>query len=325
MSEKNIIDVARKVLEVESNSLIEASKKLGEGFTQAIEILECVAPNGRVVVVGMGKSGHIGNKIAATLASTGTPAFTVHPAEAGHGDLGMLTKYDVVIAISQSGKSDEVLQIIPYIKRHNIKMIAMTGQLDSALARSADAVINTAVEKEACPLGLAPTASTTLTLALGDALAVCLLERAGFSADDFAETHPNGLLGRKLLVTVGGAMSSLSEVAIVQSGSTIRNALPIIAKGGMGLAVICSDDFTPIGVFTDGDLRRCLDNDADIRKAIVDDYMTREYHSIFVESLAVKAVNVMGEEDVSVLPVVNRAGILEGAIGMKNLISAGVV
>ncbi len=311
-------------MDIEACTIIEASKNLGENFYQAVELLENAAPRGRVVVVGVGKSGHIGNKIAATLASTGTPAFTVHPAEAGHGDLGVITKSDVVIMISQSGKSNEVLQILPYIKKHYIKMIAMTGGANSVLARSADVVINTGVVKEACPLGLAPTASATLTLALGDALAVCLLERKGFDSNDFAETHPNGLLGRKLLVTIEDAMSSLAEIAIVRSGSTIRNALPVIAKGQLGFAVICLD-YSPIGVFTDGDLRRCLDHDEDIRTSIVDEFMTREFCSIKLGLLAVEAVELMGDRNISALPVVDKNGRLKGVIGMAHLISAGVV
>jgi len=324
MISKNIISIAKNVLEIEANTIIDASKNLGENFSKAVEMLESAAPNGRVIVVGMGKSGHIGNKIAATLASTGTPAFTVHPAEAGHGDLGMITNADVVIMISQSGKSNEVLQILPYIKRHSIKMIAMTGGASSMLAQSADVVINTGVVKEACPLGLAPTASTALTLALGDALAVCLLERKGFNANDFAETHPNGLLGRKLLVTIEDAMSGLDEIAIVKSGSTIRSALPVIAKGALGFAVICLNG-SPEGVFTDGDLRRCLDHDIDIRTSIVDDFMTREFCSIELDLLAVEAVNVMGNKNISVLPVKNSSGKLVGVVSMKHLMAAGVV
>jgi len=278
-----------------------------------------------VIVIGMGKSGHIGNKIAATFASTGTPSFAVHPGEAGHGDLGMLTSADIVIGISQSGKSDELLQLIPYIKRHSISLIAMTGSKNSLLANSADVVIDTSVAEEACPLGLAPTASTTLTLALGDALAVCLLSAKEFTKNDFAETHPNGLLGRKLLVKVSDAMCGVETIAIVKKNNTIKKSLPVIASGQMGFAVVCDDGLLPVGVFTDGDLRRCLDFDVDINKVLINDCMTKEFQSIKMNSLAVEAVEIMEKYSITALPVIDEEGFVRGAISMNQLLNSGVI
>jgi arabinose-5-phosphate isomerase len=320
-----VMERAKRVLSIEAEALKSASDKLDVSFYDAVQLLQENEGKGRVIVIGMGKSGHVGNKIAATLASTGTPAFAVHPAEAGHGDLGMLTKEDVVIGISQSGKSDELLQLIPYIKRHAIKLIAMTGTTDSLLAKSADAVINTSVYEEACPLGLAPTTSTTLTLALGDALAVCLLTAKGFTENDFAETHPNGLLGRKLLVKVSDAMYGFDDIAIVQRHSTIKESLPEIARGKMGFAVVCDENLLPIGVFTDGDLRRCLNVDLDIKLVSIGEYMSNKFHTIEMNSLAADAVEMMERYAISALPVVNENGVVVGAVSMKLLLNAGVI
>ena len=323
MKNFDVLKEAARVLTAEAASLQTASEKLDENFVKAVEVLKSASPGGRVIVVGMGKSGHIGNKIAATLASTGTPAFTVHPAEAGHGDLGMITANDIVLGISQSGKSDELIQILPYIKRHAIKLVAMTGNAQSPLGEAADVVINTGVENEACPLGLAPTTSTTLTLALGDALAVCLLQQSGFDSKRFAETHPNGLLGRKLLVKVKDAMSPLEEIAIVSPNSSIKESLPKIAAGKMGIAIVGED--TPVGVFTDGDLRRCLDAGVDINVASIHEHMTKDFLTVNLESLAVEAVELMGQKSIGALPVVSESGRLEGALSMKELITVGVL
>ncbi len=325
MKPEEIIQCAKNVLKIEAEAIKVASSRLDDAFYNALYLIMDNTPKGRVIVIGMGKSGHIGNKIAATLASTGTPSFSVHPAEAGHGDLGMLTGSDVVIGISQSGKSDELLQLIPYIKRHSIKLIAMTGSMESVLAKSADVVLDTSVLEEACPLGLAPTASTTLTLALGDAMAVCLLTMKGFTANDFAETHPNGLLGRKLLVTVSDAMCGIDEIAIVKRHSTIKESLPIIAKGKMGFTVVCDENLLPIGVFTDGDLRRCLDADVDIKLVSIGEYMSEKFHTIEMGCPAVDAVELMDRFAISALPVVNKKGVLEGAVGMRLLLNAGVI
>lgn len=325
MENFDVLQEAARVLRAEAKALNKASDDLGRDFITAVDLLHSAAPNGRVIVVGMGKSGHIGNKIAATLASTGTPAFSVHPAEAGHGDLGMITPNDVVLGISQSGKSDELLQILPYIKRHSIKLVAMTGNAKSPLGEAANIVIDTGVEQEACPLGLAPTTSTTLTLSLGDALAVCLLQKSGFDSQRFAETHPNGLLGRRLLVKVEDAMAPLERVGVVELGSTIKASLAEIARGEIGVVVIKNDSNEPIGVFTDGDLRRFLDGGNDISESFIDDYMTTDFTVIKRDALAIDAVNMMGIRSVLSLPVVDEFGKLVGLTDMKRLVSSGVV
>ena len=264
---------ATEVIDIEIQALEFGKRHLNESFSRAVELIRECAPRGRVVVMGMGKSGHIGSKIAATLASTGTPSFFEHPAEAGHGDLGMITQADVVIGISQSGKSDELLRTLPYIKRNGIKLIAMTGDLKSPLAEYADAHIDTSVTKEACPLGLAPTASSTLALALGDALAVCLLKANGFTQTHFAETHPHGALGRKLLLRVADVMSQINEAPIVRERTSIKDALFAMTKGGLGFVVVADSDRNVSGVFTDGDLRRALEKSVDINNDLITEVM----------------------------------------------------
>jgi arabinose-5-phosphate isomerase len=319
------INFAREVIEIEIRALAYGKEKLGESFTSSIELINQCLPLGRVVVMGMGKSGHIGNKIAATLASTGTPAFFVHPAEAGHGDLGMITKNDVVIAISQSGKSDELLRVMPYFKRNGIKLIALTGGLNSPLAEYADLVIDTTVLQEACPLGLAPTASTTLTLALGDALAVCLLKASGFTQNNFAETHPHGTLGRRLLVGVSDVMSKGDKVPVIKQNMVVKDALLTMSKGGMGFVVIVDAHHLPIGVFTDGDLRRCLHKDIDIKFTPITEVMGRHFITVQDSQLAVEAVALMEKHKISALPVLGDSGDLVGALNMRQLLQAGVV
>ncbi len=316
---------ARAVIDIEIEALQRGREALGEGFSAAIELIRAVTELGRVVVMGMGKSGHIGRKVAATLASTGTPAIFVHPAEAGHGDLGMITSRDAVIAISQSGKSDELLRIIPYLKRNGIKMIALSGDPTSPLAKHADIFISTAVPKEACPLGLAPTASTTLTLALGDALAICLLQVANFTKDDFAVTHPHGSLGRKLLVGVSDVMSDLESAPIIRGKVNIKDSLFAMSKGAMGFVIIVDDADRPVGVFTDGDLRRLLDRGIDITKTQLVEVMIREFASIQKDQLAATAVDLMERRKVSALPVVDEEGVIAGALNMRQLLQAGVV
>jgi arabinose-5-phosphate isomerase len=317
--------VATEVINTEIQALEFGKRHLNESFSRAVDLIRECASRGRVVVMGMGKSGHIGNKIAATLASTGTPSFFVHPAEAGHGDLGMITQADVVIAISQSGKSDELLRTMPYIKRNGIKLIAMTGDSMSPLSEHADVVIDTSVPKEACPLGLAPTASTTLTLALGDALAICLLMAAKFTKDDFAATHPHGSLGRKLLVGVSDVMSGVEIAPLIHTDMKIKDSLFVMSKGAMGFVIITDDDQRPIGVFTDGDLRRSLDSDTDIKKIKISEVMTKSFVSIRKDQLAVVAVGLMERHKVSALPVVDGAGFIVGALNMRQLLQAGVV
>lgn len=316
---------AKAVIDIEIDALNFGKDKISNSFAEAVELLKLTVRQGRVVVMGMGKSGHIGKKIAATLASTGSPAIFVHPAEAGHGDLGMVTQNDVVIAISQSGKSDELIRVIPYFKRNGIKMIALTSDPGSSLATNADIVIDTAVPKEACPLGLAPTASTTLTLALGDALAVCLLQVSGFSQNDFAETHPHGALGRKLLLGVRDVMADIDQVPSISPDKNIKEVLLPMTRGGMGFVVIVDGAQKPVGVFTDGDLRRCLDRDVDIKTTCVADVMSQRFSSIKDDQMAVKAVELMERKKISALPVLNADDTLAGAVNMRQLLQAGVV
>ncbi|WP_230174594.1 KpsF/GutQ family sugar-phosphate isomerase [Rhizobium sp. CECT 9324] len=299
---------------------------MSDDFAEAIELIrDVIAQGGRVVVMGMGKSGHVARKIAATLASTGSPSFFVHPAEAGHGDLGMVARGDIVIAISQSGKSDEILRIIPYFKRNGVKVISMTGDRASPLAAHAHVVISTAVPKEACPLGLAPTASTTLTLALGDALAICLLQAANFSPNDFAQTHPHGTLGRRLLVAVKDVMADIDAAPMSTPHQMVKDALYAMSQSGMGFLVAIDAVRKPVGVFTDGDLRRCLDRDVDIKATCISDVMTKTFVTIADDQLAVAAVELMERWKVSALPVVDSDGVLVGALNMRQLLQAGVV
>ncbi|MDR6671382.1 KpsF/GutQ family sugar-phosphate isomerase [Rhizobium sp. 1399] len=313
-------------MDIEIEALRAGREAIGEAFVLAVDLIrEIVGQGGRAIVMGMGKSGHVGHKIAATFASTGTPSFFVHPAEAGHGDLGMITSADIVIAISQSGKSDELLRLIPYFKRNGIKIIAMTGDSLSPLAEHSDVTIDTAVPKEACPHGLAPTASTTLTLALGDALAICLLQAAHFSATDFAQTHPHGALGRRLLVGVQDVMVPKGAAPTTKADLIIKDALLVMSRGGMGFLIVTDRDGAPIGVFTDGDLRRCLDRDVDIKRTSIAEVMNADFVTIRVDELAVAAVDVMEKSKVSALPVIHNDGSLAGAINMRQLLQAGVV
>lgn len=275
--------------------------------------------------MGMGKSGHIGNKIAATLASTGTPAFFVHPAEAGHGDLGMITPADVVVAISQSGKSDELLRVVPYLKRNGIPIVAMTAKLDSVLAQHATVVIDTSVDREACPLGLAPTASTTLALALGDALAMCLLEARGFTADMFASTHPHGTLGRKLRVSIADVMVSGAGLPVTREETTIREALVAMSRGGLGFINVLDAAGSLVGVFTDGDLRRAMDRDIDIKTQSIGAIVAGQFVTVRASQLAVEAVELMDHHKISALPVLDDSNRLVGAVNMRQLLQAGVV
>lgn len=325
MTETNHIKNARGVIDIEIEALRKGREAVGKEFSEAIELISRVAEQGRVVVMGMGKSGHIGKKLAATLASTGTPAFFVHPAEAGHGDLGMITSLDIVLAISQSGKSDELLRVLPYFKRNGIKLIAMTGNPDSPLAQHAAAVISTAVAQEACPLGLAPTASTTLTLALGDALAVCLLKSKNFTAEDFASTHPHGTLGRKLLVTIEDVMARNDHVPKISPQATIREAIAEISRAALGFVNVVDEQNSLIGIFTDGDLRRALDHDMDIKSIIISSVMVTNYVSAFPHQLAVEAVDLMEHRKISAIPVVSGNNQLVGSINMRMLLQAGVV
>lgn len=321
----NVIKMASEVLSWEANVLRQATENIDQNFVDAVNLILTKIPPGKVAVLGVGKSGHIGNKIAATLASTGTPAFFVHPTEAGHGDLGMISSDDVAITISYSGKSSELAAVAPYFRRNSIPVIAITGDISSPLAKSANYVINARVEREACPLGLAPTASTTLTLALGDALAMCLLQARGFTPEHFGATHPHGSLGRRLLVLVSDIMISGPEMPIVNQGTRLRDCLKEMTRGTLGVAAVVDNAGALSGVFTDGDLRRVLEMDHDVLSEPVSRFMTLAPKTITPDKLAAEAVEKMEKHKISALLVTNADGKLVGAINMRQLLQAGVI
>ncbi len=316
---------ARQVLEIEAEALLAARDRIDGAFHEAVGLIRRKCPPGKVVVMGVGKSGHVGHKIAATLASTGTPAFFVHPTEAGHGDLGMLTSSDVVLAISYSGKSDELLRVLPYLKRNAIDAIAFTGDGRSPLAQHAEVWIDAGVAREACPLGLAPTASTTLALALGDALAVCLLRERGFTPEDFASTHPHGTLGRRLLVSVEDIMVKGEDLPRCGPQTTVRACLSEMSRGGIGVVGIVDAGDRLVGVYTDGDLRRTLDRNIDIHATPVVEVMTRAPMSMRRGQLAAEAADLMERKKVNAILVVDEDGRLVGALNMRILLRSGVV
>ncbi len=315
--------LGRDVIRIEAEALGALAEQLDAGFAHACELI--MGCTGRVVVTGMGKSGHVGNKIAATLASTGTPAFYVHPGEASHGDLGMITPTDVVLALSNSGETDEILLILPIIKRMGARLIALTGNRESSLARQADAVLYAGVAKEACPHNLAPTASTTAALAVGDALAVALLKSRGFTREDFARSHPAGRLGRRLLVYVGDIMRTGDAVPHIRRDALLRDALLEMTSKGMGMTGITDQDGRLIGVLTDGDLRRLLNRSVDIHTARVGEVMTPNPKTTHPERLAAELVAQMRANKVYVLLVVDDREQVVGAINMHDLLRAGVV
>jgi arabinose-5-phosphate isomerase len=318
-----ILDLARRTLEIEATAVSQLVGRIDAGFLRAVETL--LACGGRVVVSGMGKSGHIGGKIAATLASTGTPSFFMHPAEASHGDLGMITGQDVVIALSNSGESAEIAAIVPLIKRRGAKLISMTGNPTSTLARASDIHLDASVEQEACPLNLAPTASTTAALALGDALAVATLYARGFSAEDFARTHPGGALGRRLLVHVHDLMHRGDALPVVHESVSLKAALLEMTRKGLGMTAVVDSDDRLVGIFTDGDLRRLLDQDVDVRSAMIADVMHSNPHTVAAADLAVEAVRLMQEFKVNGLLALDENQRLAGALNMHDLLRAGVV
>jgi len=315
--------LGRDVIRLEAEALGALVEHVDAGFARACELI--LACTGRVVVTGMGKSGHVGNKIAATLASTGTPAFYVHPGEASHGDLGMITPQDVLLAISNSGETDEILLILPIVKRMGAKHIALTGNRESSLARQADAVLFAGVEKEACPHNLAPTASTTAALAMGDALAVALLKSRGFTREDFARSHPAGQLGRRLLVYVGDIMRTGDAVPHVTSDALLRDALLEMTGKGMGMTGVTDRNGRLIGVLTDGDLRRLLNRNIDVHTARVTDVMTPHPKTTRPDRLAAELVPQMRANQIYVLLVVDDREHIVGAINMHDLLRAGVV
>ena len=278
-----------------------------------------------MVVTGMGKSGHIGGKIAATLASTGTPSFFVHPAEASHGDLGMITEHDLMLAVSYSGETDEVVTILPLVKRMGAKLISMTGNADSTLARAADAHLDVSVSEEACPLNLAPTASTTATLAMGDALAVALLKIRGFTAEDFARSHPSGSLGKRLLLRVADVMRTDTGIPAVSPELLLKDGLMEISQKGLGMTAIVDADMHILGIFTDGDLRRALDEGVDIRETTMNEIMHRDCKTIAPDVLAVEAVHLMEENKITSLLVADEQQTLIGALNIHDLFRAGIM
>ncbi|MBE0486284.1 KpsF/GutQ family sugar-phosphate isomerase [Marinobacter sp.] len=314
---------ALRAIRIEREAIEALEGRIDGEFTKACDII--MACKGRVVVTGMGKSGHIGNKIAATLASTGTPSFFVHPGEASHGDMGMITSQDVVIAISNSGSTSEVITILPLIKRMGVPLISMTGNPVSVLAKEALANLDVSVAIEACPLGLAPTSSTTATLVMGDALAVALLEARGFSAEDFAFSHPGGSLGRRLLLRVSDIMHAGEQIPRVLEDTTLSGALLEITRKGLGMTTIVNAKGELKGIFTDGDLRRTLDKSADVHKTLICDVMTRHGKTIQADHLAAEALNIMEEMKINALPVTDDSGNLVGAINMHDLLRAGVI
>ena len=312
------------VIEAEVEALAALKSRIDEAFVLACGYM--LACRGRIVVLGMGKSGHIGSKMAATLASTGSPAFFVHPGEASHGDLGMITPQDVVVALSNSGETAELLTILPLIKRLAVPLIALTGNPRSALASAAHAHIDVSVEKEACPLGLAPTSSTTVALAMGDALAIALLEARGFTAEDFARSHPGGSLGRRLLLHVGDIMHRGDEVPRVSGDELLSEALIEMSNKGLGMTAVVDDADRLIGIFTDGDLRRALDDHAlDFRSVRVADVMTTGGKQVTADLLAAEALQIMDQNKINGLLVVDDGGQLIGALNMHDLLRAGVV
>lgn len=322
---RRALDLAREALDIEGEAIRKLSARLGRDDSVPRAVALMMACKGRVVVSGMGKSGHIGRKIAATLASTGTPALFLHPGEAAHGDLGMVTSQDVLVAISYSGESSELAIVIPAVKRMNVPVIAITGKPESSLALAADVHLDVAVDKEACPLNLAPTASTTATLALGDALAVALLELRGFKSDDFARSHPGGALGRRLLTHVRDVMRSGDAVPKVKPDALLTDALLEISHKGMGMTAIVDDAGRPVGVFTDGDLRRLIEKVQDFSKLAIRDVMHPNPRRVHPEQLAVDAVAVMEEFRINQMLVTDADDVLVGALHIHDLTRAKVI
>jgi len=318
-----VLELARSTLDIEARAIDGLKARQGPAFVASVQAM--LACRGRVVVMGMGKSGHVGRKVAATLASTGTPAFFVHPAEASHGVLGMVTADDVVLAISNSGESDELGAIVPAIKRLGVTLVAMTGGAESSLARHADIVISSAVDQEACPLNLAPTASTTAQMALGDALAVALLDARGFREDDFARSHPAGSLGRKLLMHVADLMHRGDEVPRVELEARVPQMLREMTRTGFGFTAVVEADGRVAGIFTDGDLRRLIETGADLRELAARTVMHARPKLIRGEALAVEAADLMERHRVTGLLVVDGEGRLAGALNSNDLMRAKVI
>ena len=317
------LHLARETLDIEAQALMGLKSRLDTRFSQAVEMMLNV--KGRVVVTGMGKSGHIGSKIAATLASTGTPAMFVHPGEASHGDLGMIKAIDIVLAISNSGESDELVSILPVLKRQGVPLIAMTGGMNSALAKHANVVLDSSVDKEACPLNLAPTASTTAQLALGDALAVALLDARGFKAEDFARSHPGGSLGRRLLTHVEDVLRKGDQVPNVLPDASFSELMREMSHKGLGASAIVDEHHNILGVFTDGDLRRLIEKGVDLRALHAKDVMHANPRTVLHDALAVEAAELMEQFQITSVLVVNESGALCGALNTNDLMRAKVI
>ena len=323
MPDTDLVCIGQRTIRMEAEAVTELEGRIGADFICACElIMDC---QGRVIVTGMGKSGHIGSKIAATLASTGTPAFFVHPGEASHGDLGMITRKDVVIALSNSGSTAEVITLLPLIKRMGIPLISMTGNPGSPLAQASEAHLDVSIKNEACPLGLAPTSSTTATLVMGDALAIALLEARGFGAEDFAFSHPGGALGRKLLLKVEDIMHSGNEIPRVAEGTPLREALLVMTEKGFGMTTVVSDDNELLGVFTDGDLRRTIDQNIDINNTPIGKTMHRGGTTINRNMLAAEALKIMEDKKITALVIEDNEHHPVGVLHMHDILRAGVM
>ena len=314
--------LGKAVIETETQAIIALGDRINDDFVNACEYM--LACKGRIVVIGMGKSGHIAGKIAATLASTGSPAFFVHPGEASHGDLGMITPVDVVLALSNSGETDELITILPIIKRLGVPLISLTGNPDSSLATSANVNIDVSVAKEACPLGLAPTASTTAALVMGDALAVALLEKRGFNSDDFARSHPAGRLGRRLLLRVEDIMHKGAAIPTVRRDAKMTTALLEMTQKSLGMTAVVDEKNQLCGIFTDGDLRRSLDKKIDLHDSHINDLMSKNPRTINADSLAVDALDLMKQHNISVILITHNQQLI-GALSMHDLLRAKVV
>lgn len=318
----SLLQSGKDVILTEAQAVTQLADKLDQSFVDACQLIQNCT--GKVILIGMGKSGHIGNKIAATFASTGTPAFAVHPGEAGHGDLGMITEGDVVICISYSGESDEIMTLVPVIKRLSVPIIGMTGSKDSSIGHTSDVHLDVSVKKEACPHNLAPTSSTTVALAMGDALAISILTNKGFSPDDFARSHPSGALGRRLLTFVKNIMKTGDDIPTVSADTKLLDALLVMSQKALGMVLITKDGALQ-GVFTDGDLRRVLESHSDIQTLTIGDVMTTNCKSILADKPAVVAVQIMDEFNLNSLPVVNNDDQVVGAINTHTLMQAKII
>lgn len=321
-----LIALGKRALETEAAAVAALVGRLGPDFARACAVcLDCSGRQGRVIVSGMGKSGHVGRKIAATLASTGTPSFFLHPGEASHGDAGMITRQDAVLAISNSGETHEIVTLLPYLKRLGVPLITMTGDQDSTLAKAATVTLDVSVPAEACPLNLAPTASTTATLAMGDALAVALLESRGFTEQQFALSHPGGSLGRRLLLHVEDVMRKGTDIPMVGADTPLAAGLIEMSQKGLGMTAIVDEQRRVVGVFTDGDLRRTLDGKIDVHETRMREVMTRQGKSIAPQMLAAEAVHLMEKHHITQLLVVDNGNVLVGALNIHDLFRAGVL